>query len=167
MRTRILSGLFLLCASGLANAEQGCAQGFFPGGPADGQICIPIPGYGVTNNVASPAQTARWKYTWGAIAMSSAGHVGATVGHYSRGAAKREATANCKRRGGQDCKIQITYKHQCVAIAWPSIPSSAVTQTAESVEIASKLAQEKCRAGGGGDCEVVYSACTDPVLIGN
>lgn len=56
--------LCLLLRLGVAQAEQGCTDGLYPGGAGPGQICIPMPGYGVGGNIpAAAASEAAWKLT--------------------------------------------------------------------------------------------------------
>src|SRR5688572_9614703 len=96
--------LFLLLLVGIAQAEQGCPDGLYPDGAAPGQICIPMPGYGVGGNIpAAAASKAAWKLTWGAVALSSTGEIGAITGQPSESKAKREALARCAGYGGKDC----------------------------------------------------------------
>lgn len=166
---RIISLLVLLGLSQLAYAEQGCPDGLYPGGAAPGQICIPMPGYGVGGN-APAAATAQpgWELTWGAVALSSTGEIGATTGQPSKGMAKREALARCAGYGGKDCKLNLAYKNQCVVVVWPSVAgASAFSQSAASIEEASDVALPACAAKSGAQCKVAYSACTEPVLVSN
>ncbi|MFQ6312504.1 DUF4189 domain-containing protein [Lysobacter capsici] len=161
--------LFLLLLVGIAQAEQGCPDGLYPGGAAPGQICIPMPGYGVGGNIpAAAASKAARKLTWGAVALSSTGEIGAITGQPSESKAKREALARCAGYGGKDCKLNLAYKNQCVVVVWPSVVgASAFSQSAASVEEASDMALPACAAKSGAQCKIAYSACTEPVLVGN
>jgi hypothetical protein len=161
--------LFLLILVEIAHAEQGCPDGLYPGGAAPGQICIPMPGYGVGGNIpAAAASKAARKLTWGAVALSSTGEIGAITGQPSESKAKREALARCAGYGGKDCKLNLAYKNQCVVVVWPSVVgASAFSQSAASVEEASDMALPACAAKSGAQCKIAYSACTEPVLVGN
>lgn len=175
MKARCLLILSLLCFSAWAHAEQGCPPGFTlnasgnPGGP----MCIPIPGYGTANNTAPPPVRApRWKLTWGAIALDeTTGDFGETVGHFSRGKAKRDALARCSRLGSKNCKLSLAYKNQCAVIAWASdneksVGGAAIVQGGPSIEVAAQIAIPACRTKrGGGECSIIYSNCTSPVLV--
>src|SRR5688572_15925410 len=68
---RMISFLILLGLSQLAHAEQGCPDGLYPGGAAPGQICIPMPGYGINANGGGEVQAVepRWATRWGAVAI--------------------------------------------------------------------------------------------------
>ncbi|WP_082578549.1 DUF4189 domain-containing protein [Lysobacter sp. Root690] len=161
--------LCLLLPLGIAQAKQGCPDGLYPGGAAPGQICIPKPGYGVGGNIpAAAASEAAWKLTWGAVALSSTGEIGAITGQPSESKAKREALARCAGYGGNDCKLNLAYKNQCVVVVWPSVPgASAFSQSAASIEEASDVALPACAAKSGAPCKIAYSACTEPVLVGD
>ncbi|WP_082648477.1 DUF4189 domain-containing protein [Lysobacter capsici] len=171
MKLRYLSVLALLFSAAVqaVQAEQGCPDGLYPGGAAPAQICIPVPGYGVGGNIpAAAASKAARKLTWGAVALSSTGEIGAITGQPSESKAKREALARCAGYGGKDCKLNLAYKNQCVVVVWPSVVgASAFSQSAASVEEASDMALPACAAKSGAQCKIAYSACTEPVLVGN
>lgn len=114
-----------------------------------------------------PPRQPHWKLTWGAIAMSTQSHLGTSVGHFSKGKAKHEAVERCSDVGGTDCEVTITFKNQCAVVAWPSVPGGdAVAQGAETIEIATDLALSQCSTiQRGGVCRIVYSECTEPVLV--
>jgi hypothetical protein len=171
MNVKFLMILGLLAVSGRLYAEQGCAPGFYPGGnQPNGPICIPVPGYGTTNSTTtSPASGPKWQLTWGAIAMdlTTTGNIGASVGHSSRGQAKREAMARCSVGGAKECVVQLTYKHQCAAVAWPTKVGAlgVIAQSGPTIEEASRVALSRCEGYSGDACKIVYSDCTRPVLV--
>lgn len=170
MNAKYLMILSLLCIGGWVHAEQGCPPGFTlnasgtPGGP----MCVPIPVYGTTNNTTPlPASGPRWQLTWGAIAIDvTTGDIGAAVGYFSRGKAKREAIALCAAKGAKKCKVDLTYKNQCAVVAWPSISGGRVISFGgPTIEVASELALSTCATRGGGECQIVSSECTPPVMV--
>ena len=57
-------------------------------------------------------------------------------------AAIQAATAMCQRKGGKNCRVDITYSNQCGALAWGS--SHAVSARGRTLEIASKFAIDAC-----------------------
>ncbi|WP_082723425.1 DUF4189 domain-containing protein [Lysobacter capsici] len=122
MKLRYLSVLALLFSAAVqavqaVQAEQGCPDGLYPGGVAPAQICIPVPGYGIGGNTSTAAAPqAAWALTWGAVALSSTGEIGAITGQPSESKAKREALARCAGYGGKDCKLNLAYKNQCVVV---------------------------------------------------
>lgn len=169
----ILCILSPLCVA--AQAEQGCAQGFYPGGTQpNGPICIPIPGYGTTNNTTSSspvATSSRWMLTWGAIAKDSgAGIMGYASGHSSKRAARRAAISECNSAGGRACEVKLIYENQCAVIAEPADERiefvTSIFQGGPTIEEASRLAREECtKKNGGQACKIYYSDCTTPLLI--
>jgi hypothetical protein len=155
----------LLGPAGLAMA-QSCPSGI----PSAGNpMCLPPGAAGSPYNSSSAPPSSEpsmhWKKTWGAIAFSSTGEVGATTAQPSRRKAQKEALERCVHWGGTDCSIQLAYQNQCAAVAWPSVPGvrSAVV-SAGSVEEASGKALSLCNKDGGA-CKIVYSDCTPPVLV--
>ncbi len=177
MNAKCLLLFSLLSWGGWVHAEQGCAPGFTlnasgtPGGP----MCIPISGYGTTNNTTPPqASGPRWQLTWGAIAMdNTTGDSGVTVGHFSGGKAKREAMLRCAEFGAKRCKIVLAYKNQCAVVVTAakhgkSVAGPVIAQGGPSIDVARQSALSACTAQrGGGECGVVYSDCTPPVLVQN
>lgn len=156
MRTTI--SLLLLMFSMASYAQTAYPLGVGPGDPR----CGPTGGV----NSAAPAQQSthwmRWKLTWGAIALSSTGELGAITGEFSKRKAEREALRRCESWGGKDCVVEISYKHQCAAVAWPDSEESrtafacaATADEAERVALATCVHKDSCK--------VVYSKCTDPI----
>jgi hypothetical protein len=102
---------------------------------------------------------------------SGTGEVGTSVGRYSKREARREAMDKCKRLGGKDCQLAITYENQCAVVAWASeagkpTGGGAFVQGAATIPEATRLAVPACsKARGGGECSIVYSACSEPVLV--
>lgn len=165
----------LFASSAAAQAEQGCAPGFYPGGTQpNGPICVPIPGYGTTNSTTSSSPTApqsRWMLTWGAIAKDSrAGIMGYASGHFSKRAARRAAISECNSAGGGNCEVKLMYENQCAVIAEPADESiefvTSIFQGGATIEEASHLATANCtKSNGGQACKIFYSNCTAPMLI--
>lgn len=170
MNTKCLLVLGLMSLSGTTWA-QAC-----PGGiPSAGNPgCIP------PNNSASPyyQQTPNlqfrrpeWQLTWGAIATDSNGNIGVAVGHLYEWTAKRKALSRCRTFGIGDCKINLTYENQCAVFADPTengktISGKGAIQSASSIEVATQLALTRCSAQNGGrQCKIIYSDCTQPVLV--
>ncbi|HFK2948040.1 TPA: DUF4189 domain-containing protein [Stenotrophomonas maltophilia] len=97
-------------------AEGRCPPGQYPIGGQGVGGCAPIPGSGTDGVQSGPIATGRWIKTWGAIAgAASTGDMGASVGRRSKREAVSEALARCATHGAKDCKIDTTYKNQCVA----------------------------------------------------
>lgn len=166
---RWLLAIVLLTAISSAYAEGGtCPPGYYPQNGPGVMGCAPMPDD--TSQQLPPPPTNKWKLTWGAIAMSSNGDTGVSVGKKSKSEAKREAIGKCKTWGASDCSLVLAYKHQCAVIANPidsekGVIGKSVVQGGPSIEVASQLALSSCselRRGGG--CKIVYSDCTKPIL---
>ncbi|MEG6546707.1 DUF4189 domain-containing protein [Acinetobacter bereziniae] len=159
MKTLLFLSLFAISMSVF---PQNCPQGIPQGTPS----CIPPDQLGYST--ATPVNTAYWKKTWGAIADSSLA-IGTSTGHFSRRSASKEAMSKCKADGGIECKIVLTYRNQCAVIARPSNKDGLIRYSYHSnatIENASKVALPYCsNINNGKTCEVVYSNCTEPVLI--
>ncbi|MCI4566751.1 DUF4189 domain-containing protein [Lysobacter sp. CFH 32150] len=151
----------LLALNGVAWGQTACPGGVSPGDPR----CGPSP------NASVPLPRGpQWQLTWGAIASdSTTGDVGTTVGHLSRGEAKREALNKCAAGGAKKCRVVLAYKNQCAVYVAPtekgeSVAGVAFAQGGPSIDVASQLGMSACReARGGGECSVIYSDCTRPV----
>lgn len=169
MNAKSLLVLGLLAPMGAAWGQTACPQGVPPGDPRCG------PSSGVSGiDMTPPPSGPRWQLTWGAIASdSTTGDVGTTTGHFSRGKAKREALSKCAALGARSCKLDLAYKHQCAVIAWASengksVAGPAITRGGPSIEDASQGALASCKKmRSGGECTIVYSDCTSPVLVNN
>lgn len=143
-------------------AEQGCATGFFPGGTQpNGQICVPIPGYGTTNHTATPdisIPQENWARRWGAIAIDDSNSgVGTAVDMHSKRKAEKAALEQCREKGGDGCKVSHTYSNQCGVIAWGD--THYVTGSAATIEEASELALRSCSAASA-NCRIYYADCS-------
>lgn len=166
---KIVMASCLLSMSTVVWAQTACPQGVHPGDPR----CGPSGGGGGGWDLPDSQPTARWKLTWGAIAMSVAGsgEVGTATGKSSKREAIREAIGKCEVLGGGICKSKLTYRNQCVAIAWASengksVGGASVVQAGPSIEVATELAIPACSAmQRGRECIIAYSNCTAPVLI--
>jgi len=165
---RIVSLLVLLGLSQLAQAEQGCPDGLYPGGAAPGQICIPMPGYGINGNSGGEAQGAepRWATRWGAVAIGEdrkgSGILGKAESFPGKRKAEKAALADCEAKDGHDCEITHAYYDQCVAVA--SGDTLVSTASAENSERASQLAVEKCGKSST-NCGIYYTGCSYPERV--
>ncbi|AUT49265.1 DUF4189 domain-containing protein [Achromobacter sp. AONIH1] len=151
----------MLALANPAAAEQGCADGYKPTPTQNGVECRPVPGL-YRGSGAGAAPQVRWEERWGAIVMDAAsGMTGIGGSQPTEEAAIQAATAMCQRKGGKNCRVDITYSNQCGALAWGS--SHAVSARGRTLEIASKFAIDACEKTTGKKCEVFFSDCSLPV----
>lgn len=151
-----------LVASGIARAEQGCSDGFYPGGSQPGgQVCVPIPGYG-TSGGGNEQPGERWQNRWGAVAMAPDGKAGAANDAPSKRQAEKIALGHCKSKGGTNCVVEISYRNSCGAVAWGSGKMSAAR--AGTVTEASNMALQSCSEASS-ECEIYYSGCSLPERV--
>lgn len=160
---RYLLSLFLFASLGVINvasAQTACPSGVAPGSPQCGPDSgtsrgdIPAP---------APRPTGEWIKTWGTIAGSNlTGESGAVVGKLTREEAESAAMRLCGEGGARDCKVNLVFKNQCAALV--ATNKRSFFQSAESDDIAVKLAKNDCEKYGGGNCSVIYSGCSDPIF---
>ena len=110
-----------------------------------------------------PQPTGYWVKTWGAIAPSPKGGVlGTAVGADSKAEAERLALADCKKKGGQSCQVDLAYHNQCaVMILGQKFISTFGNAT---IKEASERGLKHCQKNDT-NCRVYYSACTEPRFI--
>ncbi|WP_082611144.1 DUF4189 domain-containing protein [Lysobacter sp. Root916] len=160
-----IAGIALMTASLRAKGEGQCPPGYIQSpGPEQGVVnCVPLPGSqaGDTGNTGP-----RWQSRWGAIAFdfgeTNVG-IGVSVAASSKRRAKNEAIADCRAKGGRNCRINLIYDNQCaVVIAGFGYSRS---QGGPTVEIAADHGMRECEKSGAKDCQVYYKACSLPEQI--
>jgi hypothetical protein len=164
IRSVLIGILSVFIFFGKSSAEGGCPPGSYPVGGQGVQGCAPIPTGGPLDS-EGPKPTGRWIKTWGAIALSSGGDTGVSVGKVRKADAVKEAELLCAQYGAADCKVAYSYKNQCAAAATPASGfGGTLFARAGNKEIAMDLAIQACSRHGGDKCEVKYSACTEPLF---
>ncbi|MCD5987894.1 MULTISPECIES: DUF4189 domain-containing protein [Pseudomonas] len=153
-----LVSISLLLFSLQAGAQTRCPMGVQAGSIQ----CIPDDPQ--TSQSAPPRMTGEWIKTWGAVAGSDAtGESGAVVGKLTEEEARSVALHRCALGGATDCKVNLAYKNQCVALISSEINS--VVQGSVSEQRAIDLAMASCKEDSGGrECKVLYTACSDPIF---
>lgn len=162
-------GLAMLWVAGSAFAQVGCPPGYFPivQGPTgqEVQTCVPEgdAGYGDSGDAHSVPEI-RWKDRWGAIAAGDNSIYGIVSDMDSRRQAQKAAIAECKRRGGRGCEVQMAYFNQCAAVIAGRTGSN--TFRAATEEKATSMGLKDCeKVDGAGACRVYYSGCSLPVRV--
>ncbi|WP_266169273.1 DUF4189 domain-containing protein [Dyella subtropica] len=142
-----------------AHAEGGCPPGQIPYSGTDIGSCGPIPGYNQQQQPQAPAvPPPRWESRWGAIATDEPhGIVGASRNGLSEKAAKHDAIADCKSKGGVTCTMQISYSNGCGVLL---VGDKTFNLNAGSTEtIAVQKAMDVCKAGNA-SCQVYFTSCS-------
>lgn len=158
--------LGLLGLSSSAYAEGGCPNGMTPVNNGQNWTCIPGGNDAPTQQQAAPSPprpTGHWVKTWGAIAPSPKGGIlGTAVGADSKREAERLALADCKKKGGQSCKVELAYHNQCAVMTLGD--KFLGTANAETVKRATEIGIAGCQKTDT-NCRVYYSACTEPYFV--
>lgn len=145
-------------SAGAAWAEGGCPPGMVPYTAASPNACAPMPNSPAPRGAAGP----RWASQWGALAFdAAAGIMGAASDTRSKREAKRIALEDCRARGGQACKVEMSYRDSCVVVVAGDRQSD--TTTASSAERAAEIGLGTCEARKDRRCQLYYAECSFPV----
>ena len=162
MGKRILFVLLLLIMP-RAQAQTACPTGVAPGSAQ----CGPSPTYHGVGNASTgtyqpPAPVVmqqKWADRWGTIAYDELNPIiGTATGMKNRRISEKTALSQCRSKGGQKCKIAISYYNQCAALL-AAKGGGLVTGNAASAEQAVKLGMNQCKEQGS-DCSVYYTNCS-------
>lgn len=139
-------------------------------GSANPGCSIPIddpssPYYTPNTEIPSPAAQplGEWVKTWGAIAIDENGITAVVVGKMTKKEAEAAAVHDCVAGGGGECKPVYSYRNQCIAAAQGDSNGNVISRSS-SIEISTRNAINTCQAQGGVNCNVYYTACTEPVF---
>lgn len=147
-------------------AQRGCPEGYYEQNSSGLNSCIPIPG-----GEQSPPPGPKWVKTWGAIAVQAGGGaIGVSKNLLTKSRAKKDALELCREGGVTGCEVVLAYHHQCAAIA--EIDRSVKGELSKrgyargpDIDGTGRDAIASCESvNPGKSCEVIYSACTKPVL---
>lgn len=167
MKVQELLMLGLLMFSETTLAEGGCPAGYTPVNNGQNWTCIPggndTPAQQQPQESSLPPQpSGYWEKTWGAIAPSPVGGVlGTAVGASSKEEAERLALVDCKAKGGRACEVNLVYHNQCAAMVVGD--KRLKLYGAGTIQEAADLAMSECEKSDA-NCEVYYSACTEPIF---
>lgn len=155
---RIVALVLVCTAASAAWAEGGCPPGMVPYTAASPNACAPMPNSPAPRGAAGP----RWASQWGALAFdAAAGIMGAASDTRSKREAKRIALEDCRARGGQACKVEMSYRDSCVVVVAGDRQSD--TTTASSAERAAEIGLGACEARKDRRCQLYYAECSFPV----
>lgn len=156
-----LAVLLFTCVGAALASAQGCPPGQYPVTGQGWNYCAPVPG---SNQDAQPAPpTQAWKSRWQSIATDATkGALGTSVGQATASLAERAALADCRAKGGDACKVQITNGNGCVAMItgekFLNTKSGATKAEAERSGLSLCNSEDT-------NCRVYYSACSLPEKV--
>lgn len=157
---KISIGMFFLLQAVVAFStfsQTRCPVGATPGSVA----CLPD-----SDGASPPRPIGEWIKTWGSI-VTSAGSSEAwvSIGKLSQEDADTEALEDCRRSGVSDCKVLLSYRNQCSALATSSVATNRTAAAgAPTTSLAKGDALRECGRQGGRECSVIYSECTEPIF---
>ncbi|HDR9049340.1 MULTISPECIES: DUF4189 domain-containing protein [Burkholderia] len=155
---------FVLCHHLPARAQVACPPGMIPYGTGTNQsVCGEDPSY--QSPSTPPPPLVKWAERWGAIATyEPAGILGQAAGMTSKSDAINTAMSECQKRGGgSNCKLDIWYSNQCVAMVVSD--KGYNTSTGMTTDLATQKGMKTCIASGDPNCHVYYTACSMPERI--
>jgi hypothetical protein len=170
MKLNLLFILVLIFTSDIALAEGGCPLGQYPIGGQGAVACAPMP---TENSQPKARPIGKWIKTWGAIASGSVDAVvnyGVSTGKISKSEAEESALAECSSHGEQNCKVKLTYRNQCAAVATPQINGKPAIGTVnfvgrENILMAESDALSACRKDNPqAQCDIIYKNCTQQIF---
>ena len=157
----ILLTLGLLLCWLPAWAEGNCPSGYYPIGGQGVQGCAPYPGQGAQQ--APAVRPAQWQSRWGAIVTDEvSGIVGSSTGMYGQAQAEQAAMADCQSKGGNACKLAVSYANGCGVMAVGDKLFNV--DRAETLDAAIQATMKTCNAQDT-HCRVYFTNCSLPKLI--
>ncbi|MDL9998459.1 DUF4189 domain-containing protein [Variovorax sp. J22P240] len=152
--------LGLLGTSVAAHSEGGCPPGWMPYSSTSMSSCGFIPGYNQKRAAPQPTPP-QWADRWGAIATdASRGAVGEAKDFPSRQAAEQSVIADCRAKGGTDCKLQVSYVNGCGALVVGD--TAFVADWGITQEDAAQKSLRVCSADTT-NCHVYFTTCSPAV----
>ena len=160
----ILTFLALLTLHLPLQAEGRCPPGYYPWDTPGVSSCIPIPGYNQQQQQPNPPRPlGHWESRWGAIATDeSNGVVGSSTGMLKEQQARDAAIADCKSKGGANCKFAVSYANGCGAMVVGDKRFNVDRAATEQEAI--QLSMKACTADDT-NCHVYFTSCSQAVLV--
>ena len=157
--------LAFLATAGTVFAQTACPVGVPPGDPR----CGPSPDWHQGQEQAQqappppPVVVTRWEVfddRFGAIASSQNGAYGMSKDETSPESAELAALAQCRLRGGEDCKSLGVYANNCATLAWGG--GYVYTGGGSNRSLSEQTALRTCEKDVDA-CKVIETACSTPV----
>ena len=156
----------LLCVMGacLSAESMACTPGQGPAGDPNCRGPIESSGwYGNNGGDSAPVYIPPTVITlpdsWGALAQSATTKaMGVASKQASKQASKLLALQNCASNGASDCKVLITYKNTCVAIA-QNVATASYGHNPNISILREQLLKGCSDSSNGERCKIVYEEC--------
>lgn len=152
----------LLLVSLRARAEGGCPPGQVPQQGNGWRACVPNntsnAAQGPSDTFVGPMAVASW------ISLSAdpdKGVLGESADARTKADADHTAMADCAAKGGLNCRVVVSAKNGCVAMAVSS--DIFATASGPTQGTANASAVENCKRGKDPACPIIYSKCVKPV----
>lgn len=158
MIIRIFPLFFLSAFGSVAFAQTACPVGVAPGSAT----CGPSPG--VEMQQPPPTPSGEWLKTWGAVASNKSGDIGLSSGRATKQDAEAVAIEKCEDWNTGHCKIDLSYRNQCVAGATATTGKGGAVSSAATVKLAESMALSNCSNQGSKNCKILFSECSKPVF---
>ncbi|QQP99850.1 DUF4189 domain-containing protein [Lysobacter enzymogenes] len=115
---------------------------------------------------SAPSSPPVWASRWGAIAVDLAiggTGVSAVSGTKTERQASKGALQACKKKGGTQCSLRLTYRDQCAAVVTGEKVFS--TTSAISTEEAARIGIDWCKKQNDTNCHLYFSDCSLPERV--
>lgn len=120
-------------------------------------------GYMNSQQQAPQQPTGEWRTTWGAIATDNVkGVLGSVVERASKNDASNAALAECRSKGGADCKVDLAYFNQCAAVVVGA--KEYRLYGAATVDEAAQRGLNVCNKSDS-NCRVYFTECSKPIFV--
>ena len=104
-----------------------------------------------------------WADRWGAVVVDEqTGQAGLVTDRASKQEAIDAAMHDCAKLGSPNCKLQLAYHNQCVAIGWGA--NRFTTASAPTTKDAETDAIRGCNSITT-NCKIAYSACSNAARV--
>jgi hypothetical protein len=154
--------LWIVCAPRTLAEGNICPDGYYEigGGNAGWIGCA---AYDVAPGQPQPDPGPLWVSRWGAIAVDGdAGKFGGKDGLQSKRKAERAAVRECQKFGGKKCKVVVSYRNQCGAMAWGDNMSSSAS--GPNLDYTMERVVADCNTKTQ-NCKPYYAGCSYPERV--
>lgn len=112
-------------------------------------------------NAAPPQE--RWADRWGAFVLSSNGMSGGIQDAPNKRQAEKAALTECREKGGENCRVSLSYYNQCGAVASGGGHTGSSSAPTEREAVENAIAT--CEKAGGSNCQLYFMGCSLPARV--